>query len=185
MEPYRIICTTCEARLKVFKEKAIGQVLACPRCQSMVLVTPPEELSSTSSSAPTADAWTSPVERLWQKTILWGAGGVAGVVLVGGVVSVWLNRPRDDPPPPAAVSRAPTIATPEEIAADAVPVPTVVAEKLPGAAPVETAAAKEAAPDEFVAVVDEVDSKDVEADVVEEPPTVVVASHEEPAESTR
>ncbi len=39
---FSISCNTCAVRLKVFSESAIGQVLACPRCGSMVLVEPPE-----------------------------------------------------------------------------------------------------------------------------------------------
>lgn len=41
MEPFSIICGTCAAKLKVTRESAIGQVLACPKCSNMVRVTPP------------------------------------------------------------------------------------------------------------------------------------------------
>ncbi|MCA9123167.1 MAG: hypothetical protein H6822_00255 [Planctomycetaceae bacterium] len=40
MEPFSIACTTCQARLRVRDESAIGQILTCPKCGSMVLVEP-------------------------------------------------------------------------------------------------------------------------------------------------
>lgn len=42
MEPYVIICNSCTARLKVTNEALIGQRLACPKCQSMIDVVPPD-----------------------------------------------------------------------------------------------------------------------------------------------
>lgn len=41
MELFSVICTTCQSRLKVRDRGAIGQILACPKCQGMVLVQPP------------------------------------------------------------------------------------------------------------------------------------------------
>ena len=41
MEPFSITCPTCSTRLKVRSAAAIGQILNCPRCSSMVLVEPP------------------------------------------------------------------------------------------------------------------------------------------------
>ena len=38
MEPFAIRCTTCKARLKVRDPQALGQILPCPKCGSMVLV---------------------------------------------------------------------------------------------------------------------------------------------------
>ena len=38
---FSITCTTCRARLAVRSESAIGAILECPRCESMVQVTPP------------------------------------------------------------------------------------------------------------------------------------------------
>lgn len=42
VELFTIQCTTCRARLKVNDESVIGDILACPKCQSMVQVVPPE-----------------------------------------------------------------------------------------------------------------------------------------------
>jgi hypothetical protein len=41
VELFAIQCTTCQARLKVNDESVIGQILACPKCGSMVQVVPP------------------------------------------------------------------------------------------------------------------------------------------------
>jgi hypothetical protein len=41
VEPFTIQCTTCKARLIVKDESAIGDILACPKCHSMVQVVPP------------------------------------------------------------------------------------------------------------------------------------------------
>jgi DNA-directed RNA polymerase subunit RPC12/RpoP len=38
---FAIHCTTCSTRLRVREAQAIGQILACPKCGSMVLVEPP------------------------------------------------------------------------------------------------------------------------------------------------
>ncbi|QDV67215.1 hypothetical protein Poly24_09080 [Rosistilla carotiformis] len=43
MDPFFITCTTCRSRLKVRDESMLGQILACPNCQAMVLVEPPTE----------------------------------------------------------------------------------------------------------------------------------------------
>ncbi|HTN74348.1 MAG TPA: hypothetical protein VL096_03845, partial [Pirellulaceae bacterium] len=41
MELFTVTCTTCQSRLKVRERQVIGQILACPKCQGMVLVQPP------------------------------------------------------------------------------------------------------------------------------------------------
>lgn len=39
---FSIVCTTCRARLRVRSEEAVGAILECPKCGSMVQVVPPE-----------------------------------------------------------------------------------------------------------------------------------------------
>ena len=39
---FSISCTTCRARLAVRNKEAIGEILECPKCGSMVLISPPE-----------------------------------------------------------------------------------------------------------------------------------------------
>jgi hypothetical protein len=41
VEPFTVICETCRARLKVRDASVIGEIHACPKCQSMVLIAPP------------------------------------------------------------------------------------------------------------------------------------------------
>ncbi|HEV3415560.1 MAG TPA: hypothetical protein VG056_02050 [Pirellulales bacterium] len=57
MNPFRISCTTCRARLKITDPVAIGQILACPKCGGMVQATPPADWSPgelvTGSALPT------------------------------------------------------------------------------------------------------------------------------------
>jgi hypothetical protein len=43
VELFTIHCTTCKARLIVKDESVIGDILACPKCQSMVQVVPPPD----------------------------------------------------------------------------------------------------------------------------------------------
>ncbi len=47
MELFTIQCTTCRARLVVHDEDVIGDILACPKCSSMVHVVPPPGWNST------------------------------------------------------------------------------------------------------------------------------------------
>lgn len=47
MEPFKVICVTCQAKLSVRNESLIGQIVACPRCESMVEVVPPAAASAT------------------------------------------------------------------------------------------------------------------------------------------
>ncbi|MCO6458259.1 MAG: hypothetical protein J5I93_23380, partial [Pirellulaceae bacterium] len=82
MEPFSITCTTCGARLTVRSQAAIGQILGCPRCKSMVLVERPAaagsaapDLSETLDSLPGDDGLaTSPAGPLasdsaWAETL--------------------------------------------------------------------------------------------------------------------
>lgn len=43
MELFSVLCTTCQSKLKVRDRAVIGQILACPKCQGMVLVQPPAD----------------------------------------------------------------------------------------------------------------------------------------------
>jgi hypothetical protein len=45
VNPFRISCTTCHARLKIVDPAAVGQILACPKCGSMVQADPPADWS--------------------------------------------------------------------------------------------------------------------------------------------
>jgi hypothetical protein len=52
VELFTIQCTTCRARLKVTNESAIGDILACPKCGSMVQVVPPVDWKRAAGTAP-------------------------------------------------------------------------------------------------------------------------------------
>ena len=39
---FSVSCTTCHARLSVRTQDAIGEILECPKCGSMVLIVPPD-----------------------------------------------------------------------------------------------------------------------------------------------
>lgn len=49
---FSITCTTCRARLAVRNESAIGAILECPKCTSMVQVVPPVGWKSPSATLP-------------------------------------------------------------------------------------------------------------------------------------
>jgi hypothetical protein len=54
VEPFRVTCETCRARLKVRDASAIGEIHACPKCGSMVQIAPPQGWSA--ETAPIAAA---------------------------------------------------------------------------------------------------------------------------------
>ena len=61
VELFTIQCTTCQARLKVKDESAIGDIVACPKCGSMVQIVPPvgwqrKETSDSTVAAPRTSA---------------------------------------------------------------------------------------------------------------------------------
>ncbi|MHB1035205.1 MAG: hypothetical protein ACYC35_10715 [Pirellulales bacterium] len=56
MNLFSIICTTCHARLNVRDPAAIGQILACPRCSSMVLVEAPADWKPEPGDSPASAA---------------------------------------------------------------------------------------------------------------------------------
>jgi hypothetical protein len=94
---FSIQCTTCKARLKVRDAAAVGQILSCPKCQSMVLVAPPAQWSAdeTAAAEPAELAAAAVAPVVDQETELsrgrWGAvllGARWPVMLVGSLVGV-------------------------------------------------------------------------------------------------
>ncbi len=58
MEPFPVLCETCGAKLKVRDPAAVGQIHACPKCDSMVMVAAPaswtnDVQSSAAAAVPT------------------------------------------------------------------------------------------------------------------------------------
>lgn len=56
MESFAISCTTCGSRLRVRDASLIGQILACPKCQGMVLIAPPEDAQTSPNAGGGSDA---------------------------------------------------------------------------------------------------------------------------------
>ena len=54
MELFRISCTTCKVRLNVRDSNLVGQILPCPKCGSMVLITAP--IAGTAQAEPSGAA---------------------------------------------------------------------------------------------------------------------------------
>ena len=113
MEPFKIICVTCQAKLSVNNASLIGQVLACPRCESMVEITPPTGAVAAASTEPVpvveevapavtataivpdevsvpnveAEILQASAEVAKYKMMVWSLAGVlVGAVLVGAVL---------------------------------------------------------------------------------------------------
>jgi hypothetical protein len=55
VDAFRVICETCRSRLKVRSAEAIGEIHACPKCGSMVLIVPPADWTG-HAAAPAAAA---------------------------------------------------------------------------------------------------------------------------------
>lgn len=66
MAPFIIICETCQARLKVSSASAIGQIMSCPKCESMVQIALPSDAApadnTTSTAPPVSKPSQPPVE---------------------------------------------------------------------------------------------------------------------------
>lgn len=123
MTLFSIECTTCKARLKVRSADAIGQILACPRCQSMVHVAPPDDWIApppTGSAAlsprvesepcaplePSAPSLARPAHRAWV---------AAGAMLTTAVaLGVLLGYRGGERPVPSVALATPAIAEAHE-----------------------------------------------------------------------
>ena len=107
MELFAISCTTCSARLKVRSMAAIGQILACPKCASMVQVQPPpgwqkpaepsappqqsSEMAAASGVATSGDPLPPPLpieNASWSRRPLLYALASAALVLVAAVLGI-------------------------------------------------------------------------------------------------
>ncbi len=128
---FSITCTTCQARLIVRSEAAIGAILECPRCESMVQVIPPEGWKPTPppAQAPLAalPAVPPPLDRvaavppvleleppdtsplnmlLRQKWLAWGVAPLATLMVI--CVLLWMAFSRPELEPAAMETENPT-----------------------------------------------------------------------------
>jgi hypothetical protein len=111
-ELFSVECTTCKARLKVRSMAAIGQILSCPKCQSMVMVAPPADWQPEGVAPPVA-ATETPAETAataGSSKFLWklaAAAGGASLLCGVGVYAVWRQFPPVSPTIEIAVQSPP------------------------------------------------------------------------------
>ena len=115
VEIFKIKCLTCQAALSVRNESLLGQIVACPRCGSMVEVAPVAEGTATEDDQPEVPAAESlaPVESAGISIVAWSS---AALVLGLGVIATVALWPEQDTTVPAPVAQQ----QPQEI-----PVPTM------------------------------------------------------------
>jgi hypothetical protein len=101
VEPFKITCVTCQARLSVRNEGLIGQIVACPKCGSMVQVTAPSRGASAAASAASASGLSSIVVVALQPS----ASAAAVPPAFDDVGDLGANAPAS-PPPSIAAPRA-------------------------------------------------------------------------------
>ncbi|NLF07721.1 MAG: hypothetical protein GX594_07045 [Pirellulaceae bacterium] len=104
---FTITCTTCQARLAVRSEAAIGTILECPKCESMVHIVPPDGWrgSHSSNGMELADgaAVPPPLDRVAESPLtleldaashsffggIWTVWGVAIVAVAAVIWGLW------------------------------------------------------------------------------------------------
>jgi hypothetical protein len=99
VDPFHVTCETCHARLKIRSERVIGEIHACPKCESMVHIVPPPGWVSSTASAATADSSATtavdaspaeaPASAASFSILFWGAGGAAVVLFAGLALVMW------------------------------------------------------------------------------------------------
>jgi hypothetical protein len=115
VDSFSVICETCKSRLKVRDASLIGQIHACPKCDSMVQIQPPAASQRMPTAAPIvvaeiADITVPPqptgtlsmefVELPAPATLIattlspfvwWCSGGIAFILLAGLAAAMWLR----------------------------------------------------------------------------------------------
>jgi hypothetical protein len=129
VELFTIQCTTCRARLVVRDEAVIGDILACPKCSSMVHVVPPPGWNSTTVEvAPTDPA-------VWPPMHVAAAPASPPAKAKAAAVIPPALPPRPAPAQPAAVAAAQISAPPVVAATKVVAGPPLLAQATSAAAP--------------------------------------------------
>lgn len=119
-EPFSIACTTCQAKLKVRDPSAIGQILPCPKCGSMVLIEPPagetvDDLRlSKSTSAPRSSRTPKTVPSAPHESVAVSAAASASDSPGQGVTA----ESPSDPAAGDAIDPEPICPAPDEVADD-------------------------------------------------------------------
>ena len=113
MSSFSIQCTTCKSRLKVRDASAIGQIVGCPKCGSMVLIEAPTEAPPTQQAQASAAAMAASMPDTVSDSQLGASFEEA---------ASWFEEQEPETPAPASE-------VPAEAAADAPP-PLPVAENI-------------------------------------------------------
>lgn len=109
VELFAIHCTTCRARLKVNEESAIGQILACPKCGSMVQVVPPVDWQRPGAAAAATVASSAPKPAAKTTTSVqeaWSAENRSALAAHDATVSASVQQPAVASSAPAAEATA-------------------------------------------------------------------------------
>ncbi len=135
-------CTTCSSRLKVRDQAAIGQIFACPKCGSMVLVAAPEGmevLPDGESPEQIADApvdsdaaadWETAAPKTNTNWLAIGAGAFATLAIAGSIFAYYRINAT---PEIAQIAATESVTTPvEEVVNDAIDEVTDAAPAQPG-----------------------------------------------------
>lgn len=120
LELFSVECTTCQARLKVRSSDAIGQILGCPKCHSMVLIAPPADWRPEGTAPPVAIPVDAPIAANAQTAAwkLWAAAAPVALLSLAGVFGLWKQLP-DRTHAPIAAEVQPRPETPVQDAAQA------------------------------------------------------------------
>lgn len=185
-ELFAVECTTCKARLKVRSLAAIGQILACPKCHSMVMVTPPADWQPAGAAPPVvaeglSEAATAPAaSSAMMKLALFVIPAAA--LCAAGVFIVWRQLPERESSP---VALAPDVTSVQP--SDDVPVAPTATTAPSDAAPATSAVLAPVATDTEASAADDGAVREAHAatpvDPTDEPTTdapAVAASIEEP-----
>ena len=135
---FSITCTTCHARLAVRSAEVLGAILECPKCQSMVLVEPPEGWSIETANMAEVDPGDAPGKAPSEGLAKGKPAGGSSIRLKSSLVVAAALPNASDSAEPVPTGVAPPIATAKA--------PPVVAAAVPAAPPVATAPAAPAAP---------------------------------------
>jgi DNA-directed RNA polymerase subunit RPC12/RpoP len=154
MDLFSVTCTTCKSRLKVREERAVGQILACPKCGGMVMVKPPagwQPGAPAIEPPPTLTGMTAPVDlRSGQETLSESHFDDVDDLLSDA-------PPKVKPPAAAPPAPAPSVSRPRFVGAPPQPPPVVA--KGDGAATATLSPPPVAADDDEPSDSDELDSQ--------------------------
>ncbi|QDV23013.1 hypothetical protein [Aureliella helgolandensis] len=69
MEPFTIQCTTCQSRIRVRSASMVGQVVNCPKCQSMLMIVAPDAIDQSDQPGHQVDSMAMTKETLPDRVV--------------------------------------------------------------------------------------------------------------------